>query len=190
MAWTVTTPPASEPLTLEETKLHLRVEHSADDTLINTLIQAAREVAEDLTWRAVVTQTITLVLDGFPSDGIIELPRPPLIQVDSVQYVDTNGETQTLTADSDYQVDAYSEPARIVPAYNQTWPSTRPIANAVTVVYQAGYGAAADVPRKIRQAMLLIVGEWYTHREEYAGKPVREAVPLRARDLLRSLWIR
>ncbi|HWA20765.1 MAG TPA: head-tail connector protein, partial [Caulobacterales bacterium] len=43
MSITIVTPPASEPLSLAEAKLFLRVEHDAEDDLIAALIGAARE---------------------------------------------------------------------------------------------------------------------------------------------------
>ena len=45
MSLTLITAPALEPITLSEAKLHLRVEHSVDDTLISVFITAARERA-------------------------------------------------------------------------------------------------------------------------------------------------
>ncbi len=58
--------PASEPVTLVEAKLHLRVDFADDDTLITMLIGAAREQAEALCNRALVTQSWDLYLDAFP----------------------------------------------------------------------------------------------------------------------------
>jgi uncharacterized phiE125 gp8 family phage protein len=51
-------------------------------------------------------------------------------------------------------------------AYQQQWPSTRGHVNDVWVDFVAGYGSAADVPAKIRAAILLKVGDMYAHREE------------------------
>jgi uncharacterized phiE125 gp8 family phage protein len=35
----------------------------------------------------------------------------------------------------------------------------------IQVTYVAGYGAAASVPQKYKQAMLLLIGHWYENRE-------------------------
>lgn len=58
--------PATEPITLEEAKLHLRVDTTDDDALITGLISAARVAAENICRRAFVTQQWELVIDSFP----------------------------------------------------------------------------------------------------------------------------
>ena len=63
------TAPAAEPVLLADAKLHLRVDHIADDDLITSLITAAREAAEHLTGRALITQTWERVLGAFPSSA-------------------------------------------------------------------------------------------------------------------------
>lgn len=162
MSLKVITPPASEPVTLAEAKLHLRVDGTTEDALISSLIVAARQGAEHLTDRALMTQTLELSLDGFPS--VIKLPRPPLVSVTSVKYVDQAGAEQTLVS-TDYQLDAASEPARLMPAYGETWPTTRNQVNAVTIRYQAGY---TTVPDQIKSWMLLRIGMLYANRESVA----------------------
>jgi len=126
---------------------------STDDPLLTALITSARVAAETMTNRALVTQTWDLVLDRFPG-WEMHIPKAPLQSVSSISYVDSNGVTQTLAA-TDYQVDPKSEPGRITPAYGQVWPSARGQMNAVTMRFVAGYGAAADVPRGIKDWMLL-----------------------------------
>ena len=72
----------------------------------------------------------------------------------TLKYVDTSGTLQTLVQDTDYQVDADSEPGRLLPFPGKYWPPTRRQANAVQVTFVAGYGLAAAVPDTIVCAIL------------------------------------
>ena len=152
MALWLVTAPASEPITTAVAKLHLRVDHSVDDALIDTLCAAAREYVETGTGRKCITQTWDLKLDAFPcNNGAIWLAFPPVTSVTSITYVDTNGTTQTLSSalyTTDLPPGVASAYARIVPAYQQTWPLTREVPNAVVVRYACGFANAAAVPRK------------------------------------------
>lgn len=175
----VVSAPATEPVTLAEAKAHLRVEHTADDAYITTLIEAVRTCIEGITHRALVTQTLELTLDAFPScSGVVRLPRNPVSAVTSVQYIDDAGITQTLDA-AKYRVDLKSIVARLTPAYGEIWPTTRPITNAVIVTFTAGYGTAGAVPKAIKQAILLSIGTYYdTLRETViVGDSVQEVPP-------------
>lgn len=132
----------------------------ADDAQLAALVTAAREMAEAITRRALLTQTWDLFLDEFPA-AEIEVPLPRLQSVTSITYTDAAGVSQTLAAGA-YQVDTASEPARLLPAYGTSWPCTRAVPNAVAVRYVAGYGdTPADVPQPIRQAVLLLVSGLY-----------------------------
>ena len=87
MSYKVTIQPTEEPLTLTEAKAHLKVEVTADDTLITALIQAAREEAEQYLNLKLITQTVTEKLDCFPTyddDNIILLSAAPVVSVTSV----------------------------------------------------------------------------------------------------------
>ena len=138
--WIVTTQPAAEPVSLAEMKLHLKVESSvtADDTLIETLIMAAREWCEQYQNRSYIEQTIILKMDCF--ENVIKLPAPPLIGIaaDGIKYLDSNGAEQTLSP-TIYDVFSTCEPAEIRLAYNQTWPTTYSVKHAVRITYTAGY---------------------------------------------------
>ena len=116
-------PPAAEPLTLAEAKLHLRVDFSDDDALITALIVTARQQAEHRTGRALVSQQWRLGLDQFPDDSL-ELPKPKLVSVQSVTYLDSNGTRQTL-AGGDYEVITDGLVGRLVPAFGKSWPDCR-----------------------------------------------------------------
>jgi len=152
----------SEPLTTEEAKKHIRVDHGDDDTYIESLIKAARINAEDFCSRAFIEQTWVATYDCL--DGArLRLPRPKLISVSSVQYIDSNGDLQTVNT-SDYEVNTYGEPGnvkfKVIPGYDATYE------NPLRVTYKSGYGTqASNVPTTIKHAILLMVGHWYEMRE-------------------------
>jgi uncharacterized phiE125 gp8 family phage protein len=160
------TAPATEPITLAEAKLHLRIEDgvTADDDLVTALIVAAREQAEHETRRALIQQTWELTLDAFPACAI-SLPWPRLIDITSVTYVDEAGDSQVLDP-SLYTVDGESEPGWLLPAFDTDWPDTEDSANAVRIRYRAGYGdTAASVPEAIKAWMKLHIAAMYRYRE-------------------------
>jgi uncharacterized phiE125 gp8 family phage protein len=181
----VSVPPVEEPLTLSEAKAQCHVDTMDDDTLIIGLISAAREWCEKMDWRAYVTQTLELWLDYWPAGAII-VPRPPLQTVESVEYYDIGDNAFTLS-DSKYIVDAVSQPGRIVLRTYETWPITYPVlrsANGICVTYTAGYGMAVDVPQRIKQAMLLLVGHWYENRENTVVGTVNRSIEMGVQSLL------
>lgn len=179
--WTglvLATAPAVEPVTTTEAKSHLRVDYSDDDTLIGTLITAARQQVEQITRRALITQTWDMWLPGFPGESYIEIPLPPLQSITSITYYDDDDVAATF-ASTNYYVDAKSEPGRIVLRDDASWPSTSLRgANGVCVKFIAGYGLAVAVPQGLKQAVLLAVGHFYEHREAVSDERQLETLPL------------
>lgn len=185
MAFVLVTAPASEPLSTDAAKAHLRVDIDDDNDYIDTLVATAREHVESYTRRALITQTWDLWLDDWPEDGIIPL-RAPLQSVTHVKYVDDDGATATMSAD-DYLVDAYNEPGQVVLKGAASWPSaTLRETNGVNVRFVAGYGTAgSSVPQPILHAMKLLIGHWYENREAViVSGAVPKNVPLAVDALL------
>lgn len=179
---TLTTRPSDEPITVDELRQHGRIDDTTDDAWALLAIASARRRVEEETGRALMQQTWTAYMDQFPC-GLIRLPRPRLISIAAVKYIDPDGEQQTL-ASSVYQVDGKSEPARFGLAHGQSWPATRCQMNAVEIAYPCGYGTSPDsVPEPIRQALLLIVGHLYEHREAVNDVQLHE-IPMGAQWLL------
>lgn len=160
-----------EPVTLDEAKRQCYIPMSDSDTdmeaLLESIITGVRRYGEARTWRQLVDADIVWKLDGFPEDDVIEVPRPPLRSVTSVEYIDTGGDTQTLAA-SKYNVDTDSEPGRI--EIIDSWPTTKDRTNAVTITYAAGYGddsSESTVPEDMKIAMKMHIKFLYDNRDSY-----------------------
>ena len=184
--WQVTSAPAAEPLLLADVKNYLKIESSVteDDDLITELIKNARIFVERHTARALITQTITEYFDEFPAvdkvkplnSRILKLHMAPAQSVTSVSYVAADGDPSSYTTwdntgNAAYFTDLVSGlnsigPARICKKKGVDWPEIEEYANAVKVVYVAGYGAAGtSVPGPILTAMRRLVGSWYYGRK-------------------------
>lgn len=167
------TAPAAEPVTLTEAKLHARVDHVADDTLITALIAAARQDAEHLTGRALITQTWEMVLPEFADS--MDLDLGPVASITSVKYLDSDGVEQTL-ASTVYDLIEEALPPRLVLKTGQSWPATYTAEDAVRIRFVAGYGADATyVPAAIRAWLWVRISSLYAQREAFvAGVSVAE----------------
>jgi uncharacterized phiE125 gp8 family phage protein len=159
------TGPAAEPVTLAEAKAHLRIETPQEDTLIASLILAARLFVERSLDVALITQHWSLYLDRWPADGAVPLPLPPVQAVTFVRVYDDAGNAQTVAPDQ-YQLDAVSAPPRLRHRLSAHWPQPGRRMNGVEIGLKLGFGdSAADVPAPLRQAILLLVSHWYEIRE-------------------------
>jgi hypothetical protein len=176
-----------EPLTLAEAKLHLRLEIPDDDSLVATLIEAARLRAQALLRMTLLSTTYNWYQDQFPASAngyynrlvrmmgpnpqwlpngaaILYVPNPPLVSVASVQYWSPMG-VYTTVDPSIYFVST-GLGSRIQPLIGHVWPVVRPQIDGVAVQYTAGYPTADSIPASVKAACKLMVGHWYEHREE------------------------
>lgn len=184
----VVTPPLYEPVSRDQAIEWIRAE-SADVTagqqaILDLLIKGMRGYAENLTGRAFVQRTLELTLPGFPTREIV-LPRAPLASVTHIKYYDHAGVLQTVDA-ADYEVDTYSEPGKVQPAYLENWEGTRNVFNAVQVRYVAGYpvGSPQDeaayrenVPAEVKLWMHARIATLWKQREQLVTGTIVQALP-------------
>ena len=143
-------PPQTEPVTLMEAKAHLRIDGSEEDELLSALITAAREMAEEYTRRAFITQTWELALDS--ASGKVYLPRPPVQTIDEIML---DGE---MVAIENYIFLGENVFCPKIPLY-----AANP--GGLVIRYISGYGSnATDIPQAIRQAILMLITHLYEHR--------------------------
>ena len=161
----VTVDPTQEPFDLTEAKSVLEIDtaDTSKDSMIQSNITTAREAAEAVTGRSLMTQTRVLYLDYFPLGDTITLPNGPVQSVTHVKYYDTDEVEQTLSS-SDYWTDLTKPVARIV--IKNYWPSIKCRPNAVTITYVCGYANAVSVPHGIKSGMKVVVAHLFEHREQ------------------------
>ena len=187
------TQPAVEPVTLSEAKAHLRVDTTADDAYIGSLISAAREWCEQYLDRSLVHTQWVMRFDKFPPDGTmdIELPRPPMATAGTatavaLTFTYENGTTATYSTAS-YRVDRDGVPGTVKTLYGQTWPPHLQDDNAISVTWWGGYGASGtNVPAAIRHAMLMLVGFWYENRSTVLVGSISKQLEFAVESLLSS----
>lgn len=149
-----------EPITLEQAKQHLRVYGVDDDAYITMLITAARQMAEGRLNRTIMPRELVATFDSW--GHALRLFKPPVLSIEAITYIDTEGVEQTLTAG--FLTNLMAEPARVVLDYGSAWPALQSRVGAVTVRYRAGY-ESGTVPYPIIQWMLLAIGTMFNNRE-------------------------
>ena len=166
------TPPAIQPATLAEAKLHLRVDHNDEDTLIESLIRAAAEHLDGWTGilgRCLVEQVWRQDHDRFARQMII--PLGPVIAVQSVTWRDPAGQPSTIPSGCyDLRTD---EAGNAVVRFDADYvfPTNLHESRAVAITFKAGCEtnpgppATSTVPDPLKVAILLLVGHWYQNRE-------------------------
>jgi uncharacterized phiE125 gp8 family phage protein len=187
--------PTEEPVTLDQIKLHLRVETdgNVEDEYLENLITTARQQVEDDTGRKLITQTWDYFLDGFGNKCFtyggdyyrdycsgqgIKLPFGNLQSVTYVKYKDSSGTETTMTVTTDYLVETNGDQCgRIVLPFAHVWPTVVLYpSNPISIRFICGYGDATDVPEKLKQAIKRLCSIMYEDRGEmqYSTKSVED----------------
>ena len=174
----VVTPPTTEPLTLSEVKSHLRIDGSFDDALLSSCITSARMYFESMCEISIASQELLLALDSF--DDIVYLPKGPVQSVEDISYADSENNQQVM---DDWIEDLVSNPARITPAFGQSWPATAEVVNAVQVSYTTGYTTPSMVPKLLKSGMLFYVAHLYENRSAVTDGDLKE-VPMAVNSII------
>lgn len=180
MRYSVTALLGEEPVTAKEVRerLHLLPGNSDEETYtILPLITAAREYCESRAGYAFIPQRIT----AWPSAeelaaGEFYLPRPPVTEIEGVVACGASGGQAAL---SGWQLIADDGPLVL----DVSGLSGARAVDPVAVTYKAG---AESCPEMAKQAMLLLIGHWYMHREAVVTGSAPAEVALTVDALLRQ----
>ena len=163
-------------------KLFLKVDIADDDDVIDSIVNAATESAQEYTNRFFLETTLEQY--GTTFADIRSLFKSPVSEITHVKYYDTDNTQQTLST-SVYQVTPAIEPATLMLKVDQSYPDVADREDAVLVKYTVGYGTATtDVPFAIIQAVYLTIGHWYQNRQEVVVGRIATEIPMGAKYLL------
>ena len=189
----IVTKPTSEPVTLDEAKYQLRLLENTDfDVLIDSLIISARQTAENYTRQYFVRQKWRLYFNCF--HDVMNLSPAKVRDVEALQYIDTDGATQTAAA-SLYTLDISGQ--KVTRAHSQVWPSVRSVVNAVWLDVWVGMydetaspvDTSADIEAPVKQAILMLVGSMFEQTENDVVGAIVAKPNVNVDYLLRPYWM-
>lgn len=173
MKYKVITEPTAEFVSVEEARRHCRIIGTQDDAYLSALITAARETAEG--YHGLVYAETGIAAAAARLEKSYDLPVRPFKQLTSVIATDRNGETHDLT--EYYTFDTFGNALVSV----RELPHLELAAlNPVIISYIAGSKPSS----RTKQAILLLVGHWYEHREAVVDGGQSYEVPMAADALL------
>ena len=174
MTYAQTTPPGAEPLTLAEVKAHMRLDGSAEDALLVSLIQTARDYLERQTGLCLITQHWRLYLDVWPEDGVIQIAKGPVQTIETIQLFDGDGHSVDLSS-LDRLLDGQARPARL---WLRNPPSPGQAMNGIEIDFTAGFGeSGADIPDTLNGARLIHVAHLFAFRGVVSAADQPAGVP-------------
>ncbi len=164
--------PATQPVILQDVKTHLRVDHADDDTLITGYIDAAIDWLDGFDGylgRGIILQDWALPL--FSTDVTV-FPIFPDAHELTIQRESAGSWSPVVGTSIVPQPDGWIRLSGL--------PSDM---SGVALTMKTGWADAAAVPAAIKQAIMLLVGQWYELREAI-GTGIGGEPPYSVRALL------
>ena len=137
----------NEIVSIEEVKNYLRITHDYDDNLLNNLILAAIDAAENFL-RLCLLQKKILITYQYLSTSTIDLPLSPVIEIEGI--VSIYNKKKHLLETKEYDISTNKEKIKL-----------HFTINALEIRYTAGYAKQNTIPHAIKNGMLLHIAEMY-----------------------------
>jgi uncharacterized phiE125 gp8 family phage protein len=166
--------PQRDAVELDFVKENAKVQFALDDNLLLFKLRAATLAVEHRLGRSLITRTLELHCDAFPTCGGIELRMPPIVSVTSVEYLQADGITWAVMPATDYRAILNGLAPSIDLRSGKAWPTSIEERQSVRVTYISGYGAKPeDVPINIRIWIAMLVASMNEFREADADAAIQ-----------------
>lgn len=172
-AWTytVTDPPGTLAVSLDDVKEALKITSGSQDDLITSFINAAINYAEQFTRRDFITRTYETFRDDFPRSRCqypgnigFELRRSKLQEIEKIEYFVAG--VLTLVSASIYYNTIETDYSEVLTLQNNTWPTDVDVRlQAIKITFKTGFGDAdTDMPPWIKEGVFQHVANMYANR--------------------------
>ncbi|MGL5098106.1 MAG: head-tail connector protein [Planctomycetia bacterium] len=172
--YTQTVAPATEPIAADDFREHARLDDNGDDATLTRMVKSARKRVEEMTHRAIVTQTWTATLDRWadvdPADQARIDPWPFYTAVTTRRFRLSPAPIASITslvvdgatiASGNYRLSGDELTVK-----GDVADSTNELGGGIVVTFVAGYGAASAAPDGLVEAILMLATEAYERRGE------------------------
>ena len=155
------TPPAAEPLSLEEVKSYLRIDHDHEDELLLETLKAARQYTEFASSQKLITQLWRQYETRFPGDRVIEARVSPVISVEAVTLFARDGTPTVLSSDQVSLMRGHDPEVIVIDEHIDAALA----GNGLEIDLICGMGdLGVDVPDTLKRAILMLLAHWYEFR--------------------------
>ena len=158
-------------LPVQALKDHLRLgtgfsDSGMQDGLIESYLRSAMAAVEGRIGKVLMTRQFRMTLEDWRDASEQALPVAPVSAVVSVTLYNLVGAATVIAADRYRLIQDNHRPKLAAAGYLLP---TVPTEGRIEVVFDAGFGAAwAQVPADLQQAVFLMAGHFYEHRNEFA----------------------
>ena len=147
---------STDVLSTADAKAWMRVDTSADDSLIASLVAESIDFAEEQYGFQLIEKTVTIEYEDYGNE--VRIPLYPVQSITSVKRIDTEGTETTLTNNQDYYLTG--DTLVIDTVYGWEVPDDR---IRLKVVYVAGY---SSIPSGLTLGIKKLVASNYEDRQD------------------------